>query len=492
MHAEIHIERGRIRAVLPHADGVVIRTEHHTHSYPGAVVFPGFCDAHMHVLGLGRRLTSVSLHDASSAEECCDRLRTATSTVGGWIIGMGWDQELWRDSSYPSSDLLDARVPDVPVIASRVDGHVLWLNAAARAAVRATGIALPDHAVFIDLFIPEIWSAVPQLTDAEITTMIAAAGAECVRNGITEVHDMDVPAFVLEPMRAMAEAGTLPMRVQSFVTAQNNEWDTWGLLPAGGELLRIAGVKLYADGALGSRGAWMLEPYHDDPSTSGIPLLNAEQITERVLRAAEAGWTSVAIHAIGDAAVREVLNAYEVVRESYDVDYLILRIEHAQHVHPDDVGRFAALDVIAVMQPTMCLSDARMAERRLGTERLPWAYRWRSLLDAGTMIAASSDAPIEAPSPLAALDALTRRTLAMENNAWQGQERVDMHEAIEMYGMPAQTAAEQDYRRGELAIGYDADLVVLAADPESIPVTANKVLATYVAGQRRYGADHAS
>ena len=504
MHAEIHIERGRIRAVLPAEGGTVIHTENTTHTFPGGHVLPGFVDSHAHLFGLGLRLRSVSLHNATSAQDCGARCASG-QPQGGWVRAMGWNQELWDEAVFPTRQILDEAVGDTPVIARRVDGHALWVNTAAlRLAGITAATADPDGGrilrdasgeptgILIDHAMDLVERLVPALSDDDMQEAFRAAADHCASKGITEVHDMDVAPQWLAPLRALAERGALATRVQAYVGGQHDQWIDEGLLPAGGEFLRLHGVKLFADGALGSRGASLLSPYADDPSTSGLQLLTSQRIVNAGRAVIDAGWWALAVHAIGDAAVREVLDAFAIIRDLPGGDQLTLRLEHAQHVHPDDVQRFTALRVNAMVQPTHCTSDARMAEQRLGAERLPWAYRWRSLLDAGCALAGSSDFPIEPADPIAGIDAFCRRVPNGMTLAWQPQERISREEAINAFTAWGHRVAEVDGRRGRIAVGYDADLVVVDRDLhtcEDDDILGTSILATFTAGTLRYQRD---
>ena len=481
---ELHIERGRIRAILPNTSGVVVRTETDTFEYPGATVLPGFVDNHVHVLGLGSRLSLPSLHNATSIEECIDILK-GHEPDGEWIHSMGWNQELWKDPTLPGISALDNAFPDRPVTASRVDGHAIWLNKAAR---ERAGIS-EDTAVLIDEEMDPVWAAMPDLTDEQIENRLLLAGAEFAMNGITEVHDMDVAPRIVEISRRLAETSKMPVRVQSFVSSQHDEWDKAGLLPAAGEQQRTAGIKLYSDGALGSRGAALLAPYQDDPDNVGRLLLSSEQIVNSCRKALDAGWWCIAVHAIGDAAVRTVLDAYETVRGWEDGQDVVLRIEHAQHTHADDVKRMADLNVFACVQPLHCTDDAAMAEARLGNDRLNDGYRWRSLLDAGVRMAGGSDAPIASHDVRKSLHAFVNRIPQGAKEAWQPHECITIDEALQAFTVDAHASADVDYRRGTIEIGADADLVILDRDPRTTPpkeLADIKVLATFMAGQRRY------
>jgi predicted amidohydrolase YtcJ len=475
---ELHLERGRIRAVMPNAVGVVIRTETRTYEFPGCVVLPGFVDNHAHILGLGSRLASVSLHDAASIAECRARLQQAVIPDTGWLQAMGWNQELWTDGRMPSAADLDDLFPTTPVVASRVDGHAMWVNSEA---LRRAGITNSNGLLVEDERDP-VWTSIPEPTEQDIRSRIAAAAQACVQQGVTEVHDMDVAPRVVAVMREMAETGALPIRLQSFVSAQHDEWIEAGLLPAGGEIQRTAGVKLYADGALGSRTAALLNDYTDDTGNTGMATLTVDQITRAVRAAIDAGWWCVAIHAIGDAAVRTVLDAYAIVRSWDDGSEILLRIEHAQHVHPDDVHRFAELSVAACVQPTQWVSDSKMALLRVGAERQSWAYRWRSLLESGALVGAGSDFPIEEVDPIAGIAAFVNRP---------SSEAITIDQALDAFTSQAHRTADMNYRRGQLDVGYDADLVILDRDPRTTPAAelANiRVMATFMAGQLRYTA----
>lgn len=484
---ELHFERGKIRAVLPNTTSVIVRTETDTYEYPGAFVCPGFVDNHAHVLGFGTKLAVPSLRDCSSAKACVDVLQTAIVPETGWLHAMGWNQELWDDHSMPTLTILDNAFPDTPVSASRVDGHALWINTAA---AKLAGVD-PTNGLLIDTDMEALWTAMPPVDVAEKERRIIEALSQCASVGITEVHDMDVHPADVEIMRGLAEAGKLPTRIQSFVSSQHDEWLAEGLLPAGGELQRTVGIKLYADGALGSRGAALLSPYSDAPDTTGTLFLTKERIEAAARSAIDAGWWAVAIHAIGDAAVRQVLDAYQTVRSWKDGKDIVLRIEHAQHVHPDDQPRFAELNVFACIQPEHCTSDASMAEVRLGTERLQWAYPWRSLAKLGCQIGAGSDFPIEPPSPLKGIHAFANRISQGSGQVWQGQERITVDEAFRYFTQGAHESVDLGYRRGSIELGFDADVTILDRDIHSCPaeeIESIKVLATFVAGKLRYSA----
>lgn len=487
MFAEIHIERGRIRAVLPCAVGTIVRTETDTYEFPDSHVLPGFVDSHAHIVGYGERLSMPSLHAATSLDEVRQRLAAALRADKPWLQAMGWNHEHWSTPQLPTREDLDHVSDSVPIVAMRVDGHAMWVNSAA---LRAAGIDPTHHSgMLIDDDMRPIWAVQPKPTRDELREQILAATTEWARQGVTEVHDMDVAPEWLESFRELAESGHLPVRVQSFVRGQHNEWMNEGLLPAGGELHRIAGVKLFSDGALGSRGALLRTPYSDQLDTRGIELLSVDEMITRMREIVEAGWPAIAVHAIGDAAVRNVLDAYTAVRSMPGGEDLILRIEHAQHVAQDDVHRFADLGIIACVQSSHCMSDASMAVKRLGDERLAWSYRWRSLLDAGVTITGGSDAPIEPPSVIEGLRAFVHRIPYGHTTPWCASECISASEAVRSYTRDAHRASGMEYRRGKLEVGYDADIVVVSHDlldnashiPDDVAIRA-----TFTAGRLRY------
>lgn len=484
MFAEIHVERGRIRAILPCLTGTIIRTETDTFSYPGCHVYPGIVDNHVHLVGLGEHLSMVSLHTSSSREDLLARLRNA-EPMDGWIRAVGWNETLWSDQRLPSLEELDAVTGGVPLYASRIDTHSGLVNSAA---LRHADVA-SSTSLLIDEDFEPVFGILPAPSEETLRRMIERACAECVRHGITEVHDMNVAAEWLEVMRTMAESGRLPIRVQSFVSAQNRQWQELGQLPSGGELLRICGIKMFADGALGSRSALLRSPYMDDASTCGRELLSVEEMTEHIDEAVMAGWPAIAIHAIGDAAVRNVIDAYAAVRGRGNADDVIFRIEHAQHVHPDDVRRMAEFNIVACVQPTHCISDATMAEQRLDSERCQWSYRWRTLLDAGVHVGGGSDFPIESPDPFAGMDAFIRRQPRGHDSSWNPHECITHEEALSAFTSWAHATSGMEYRRGFLQVGYDADFTITDVDlldATKVVSSSDCVVATVVGGIRRY------
>ncbi len=458
-----------------------------------AVVLPGFVDTHCHLIGLGLMASRVALQGAGSAQECARRAadRAAQTPSGEWIVGFGWNQEEWDVRTLPEKDLLDALVPDHPVLLYRVDSHAAWLNSAA---LRAAGIEVADvdggsvvagadggpSGILVDNAMKLVQKVVPKPTVEQQRRWVEWSASECLRLGITEVHDMDVEPERIESMMRAAERGALGLRCQVFLSGLEDRWRAFADPATLAPHLHSVGVKYFADGALGSRGALLLQPYSDAPETSGLQLLSADELESLAAPAIERGF-AVATHAIGDGANRIVLDAYARLRARYPS--ALLRVEHAQIVHPEDLPRFAAIGAIPTMQSTHCTGDAAMAESRLGAERCAYAYGWRSLREQGVPLLGGSDFPIESADPLAGLRAYHFREPVPGNGAWHGQQAISRQDAVHAYtawaplGIPARPC------RGRLEAGYDADLVVLDGDPFD-PLT--RVLLTMVGGRIVY------
>ncbi|MBS1537134.1 MAG: amidohydrolase family protein [Bacteroidetes bacterium] len=501
IQATIRIERGRIQSVEPMLGGVRIISEAGIDFYPDCWALPGFVDSHAHIFGLGSRLQGLSLYDAKSADECIGKAIMHPTTRGGWVVGMGWNQQLWKIKEYPTVQLLDLVFPDVPVYLSRADGHAAWVNSTALKIAKISastrnptgGLIQKDSngnptGILIDNAMDLVRKHIPLYTEQEHIEMLTSAAEHCISHGITEVHDMDVAHHLLPIFSRLAERAELPIRVQSYVKAQGNEWMKEGLLPAVGEFFRVCGLKYFADGALGSRGAALLEPYSDAPETKGLFLLTEKELYRKAKVGIEYQW-DISTHAIGDAANRMVLNVYERLRKEGIADpNTILRIEHAQIVHPDDLYKFAEYQVTAAVQPIHCISDAPMARVRLG-KRCEYSYPWRTLRNSGIAISAGTDFPIESADPLLGIDAYVRRVPFGEKKSWFEKECITRQEALFSYTLWAHEASGMSYRRGIIQPKYDADIVIHNKNLVTCPIneiTSALVVATYTAGTLRY------
>ncbi|KYF62711.1 hypothetical protein BE11_18965 [Sorangium cellulosum] len=450
---------------------------------PGGAVVPGLVDGHAHLYGLGVALETLSVRGTRSAEEAAARVAEAAKARprGEWITGRGWDQNLWPGAAFPTHAPLDAAAPEHPVALRRVDGHALWANAAA---MRAAGVGrgtqdppggrvLRDAAgeptgVFVDNAMGLVEARIPADPPAVRERRILRAAEGALSVGLTGVHEMGIDDETVAVYRALAAAGRLPIRVHAYLAGEGRLDGLKGRAPdadaTGTAMFVLRGVKLFADGALGSRGAALLEPYADDPSTSGLLLMDREALARAARRVADAGF-QLAVHAIGDRANRAVLDAFEALGPGRAAA-LRFRVEHAQILSPDDLPRFSALGAIASMQPTHATSDMAWAPARLGARRLRGAYAWRSLRASGARLVFGSDFPVEEASPLLGLHAaVTRQDLSGEPpGGWMPEERLDLDEALLAFTAAPAYAAWAEGQRGRIAPGYVADLTVLGRD----------------------------
>jgi predicted amidohydrolase YtcJ len=446
----------------------------------GSVV-PGLVDAHGHVQGLGRAGRDVSCAGTEGPEALAARAaeRARTLAPGTWVRGHGWDEHRWPGARLPDERVLTAAVPDHPVVLFRVDGHAAWVNAAALARA-GIGPATPDppggrilrrpdrtpSGVLVDAAQDLLVARIPAPPPTELEDELLAGLNELVRFGLTEVHDAGVRPEALEIYRKLAAADRLPLRVHAMIdgsgplAAVAHELERFRGGVATGRLT-VRAVKLFADGALGSRGAALLEEYADDPGNRGL-LLEAPDILLAKIRAAAGAGLQPAVHAIGDRAVAETAAAFGAAG---DLRALRPRIEHLQVVRPEDVERLARAGAIASMQPVHATSDAPWLASRLGqgTSRHAGAYPWRTVLRAGMPLAFGSDFPIASPDPRAGLVAAEERT-PPGGAPFTQHERLSREEALRAFTAGAAFAAFAEERRGMIREGYDADLTVFAED----------------------------
>lgn len=470
-----------------------------------AVVVPGLVDAHAHLAMLGRNLSVVSLVGADSVEEVVRRLGEATPAAyqGDWLLGEGWDQNRFPSRAFPGRAELDKRFPHTPVVLWRVDTHALWVNGEAlrragltrETADPAGGKLVRDErgeltGVLVDNAMKAVLAALPEPTDEQLEARLVRALERCAQAGLTGVHDagMDLRTFSL--LQSWDMVGRLPLRVYAMAWGQG-EWEAY--LDRGtyaGRMLEMKAVKLLADGALGSRGAAMHEPYSDAPGEKGLWLLSAEELEARARAFMERGF-QVAIHAIGDAANTVVVDVLERVGKETGTTGLRHRVEHAQVLRREDIARLGAAGLVASVQPTHATSDMPWAEARLGRERMKGAYAWRSLKEAGARLALGSDFPIERPEVLAGLYAArTRQDVeGKPEGGWYPEERLTGEEALEGFTAGAAWAAFAEERRGRLVEGWEADFTALTVDPvedEPAELLRARVVATVVAGEVVY------
>lgn len=485
--AAVVVRDGRIAAVVPRQklrpspDAEVVELH-------GAHVLPGLCDAHLHLTGYGRSLEEVDLRNARSWDEVVRRARAAAARLprNAWLTGRGWDQNLWTAETFPDRRKLDEAFPHRPVLLRRIDGHAAVANAVA---LRAAGIGpgTPDPAggrilrrkdgeptgVLVDGAVDLVLRAVPKPDDATVERWILRSAGALLEDGFVQVHDAGTTAQELEVLRRLEASGRLPIRVYVLLDGSDDALlgrelrrpPSW----AGPAMLRVGGVKLYADGALGSRGALLGSDYADDPGNRGLAVTPLDRLREVIGRASAAGY-QVGVHAIGDEAVHRVLDLYAGVGPA-PCRRLRHRIEHSQVVRPGDVARYARLGIVASIQPTHCTSDMPWAPARLGPARIAWAYRWRSFMEAGVHLAGGSDAPVEDPDPRRGLFAAVTRQLpdGSPPGGWNPAERLTPAEALALFTTGAAWAGHCESWSGKVAPGYAADLTIVAGDPLTVP-----------------------
>jgi predicted amidohydrolase YtcJ len=458
----------------------------------GRRVLPGLIDSHFHLYQWALLMRGVQLADAGSLDRVRERVRGAVAAArpGEWILGRGWNQTEWPHPALPGRADLDDIAPHNPVALWRSDGHLAWVNSQT---LRAAGITAetPDpEAGIIDRdetghptgilrerAISLVRDVMPPPQDDELDQALQVAMVAAQRLGLTGVHDMRISdkeegrASFRAYQRLRAE-GKLGLRICMMLTVEHlGDAVALGLRSGfGDDQLYVGGVKIFADGSTGARTAWMLEPFED--AGSGLPLTRPDELAHLIGRAHEAG-LATAVHAIGDRAIRELLNVFDQVLAKHPATLAPLvphRIEHVQHGHPDDLGRLAALGLVASVQPLHIADDMVMIDRACG-ERARWAYAFRTLLSAGTVLAFGSDCPVAAPDPLWGIHAAVtrRRRDGTPPEGWHPEQRLSVAEAVWAYTLGSAHAGGQSAHLGSLTPGKLADLVVLDRDIFTIP-----------------------
>jgi predicted amidohydrolase YtcJ len=452
----------------------------------GRTVLPGFNDSHVHLIDGGTQLVEVNLRDARTPQETAARLAAFVKTQpkGRWILGGFWDHEAWPEKVLPTRALIDSVTPDNPVFIQRIDGHMGLANSLA---LKLAGItaqtATPDGGAIVkdaqgeptgmlkDNAMTLVMHVVPPPKIEETIEKARAALRHAASVGVTTIQDMTASAAELRAYQALRAEGQLPVRITSH---QNHGIE--GLVAAGiatgfgDDWLRIGGVKLFADGAMGSGTAAFFEPYADDPSTSGL-LIQSEQALEDRMRQADAAGFQLVVHAIGDRANATVLDIIEKLRREGGLRIGRPRIEHAQVVRDSDKARFKALGVIASIQPSHCIDDMRWAEKRIGPARVKIAYDFKSFVDAGAMVSFGTDWFVEPLNPFLGLyAAVTRQFIdGTPKDGWFPEERLTLAQAVEFYTAGSAYAEFTDDRKGRLKPGYLADFIVLSKPIFDLP-----------------------
>jgi len=471
----------------------------------GASILPGLVDAHAHIAGLGDALETVQLEGTESFDAVGRSVAEGAKKLaaGEWVLGRGWDQNDWPEKEFPTAAMMDRFVPDRPVWIQRVDGHASLANSAA---MRAAGITRESvdpgggkivrdasgepTGVFIDNATNLIDRATPPSSRETRKRRLLKAAERIASEGIVEVHDAGVDDTTIALMTELIDEGTFPIRVYAMLgddEALLERWFARGPLLGHGGKLTVRSVKLYADGALGSRGAALLAPYSDDPANSGLLLTTKAHITDVAKRALRSRF-QVNTHAIGDRGTRVALEAYEEAGVKPEHRF---RIEHLQVTALEDIPRLVKLGVIASMQPTHATSDMYWAEKRVGSVRVKGAYAWRKVLDAGGRLALGSDFPVEPVNPFFGLFAAETRMdqKGWPAGGWTPEERLTRHEALRGFTADAAFAAFEESDRGVIAVGRLADLTIVEGDWSSLPAATlydTKVRMTLVGGEVVY------
>ena len=473
----------------------------------GRTVIPGMVDGHAHFAGLAQKLRSVDLVGTKSLTEVIERVveRAKRTPKGSWIIGRGWDQNAWGNTAFPTHEALSAAAPDHPVILERVDGHAAYVNAAAMqlAGLTATtkdpsgGKIIRDAkgnptGVLIDRASNLVESKVPPLSRDEMRAALKDAVARMHSLGLVGMHDAGASRENIDLFEAMAQQGDLNLRLYVMIGDDAKALEHYFQVGPRSALydgqVWVRAVKLYADGAMGSRGAALLEPYSDDPNNNGL-LLSAPAHIEDVAKRGLAAGFQINTHAIGDRGNRVVLDAYEKALNARPAADHRFRVEHAQILHQDDIPRFAQLGVIPSMQASHQTSDMYWIGKRLGPTRLYGAYAWQSLLQTGVVIPNGSDFPVEEVNPLISFHASIARQDARDWPAggWYPEQRMSREDALRSMTLWPAYAGFQEQAMGSITPGKYADFVVLDQDIMRVPaslVLNTRVLETWVGGKR--------
>jgi predicted amidohydrolase YtcJ len=481
----------------------------------GQRVVPGFNDAHVHFFWGGQGLTSVNLRDAVSREEFVGRIAAYARTrrAGEWIVDGNWDEEKWTPVELPTHEWIDAVTPNNPVWVNRSDGHMMLANAVAMKLAGITkdtpdvpgGVIVRDKngnptGIFKDAAKDLVERVIPPPSDAQVDEALLAAQKYALDSGVTSVQDMgftgsnaaDLQALVVRGYQRLIAEGKWTVRVSArFPLDHYQRLASLGITANfGNNTLVIGSLKAFADGSLGSGTAWFFEPYTDAPGNFGLPtaeFADTEQFYQD-LRAADRANLHITVHAIGDRANKTILDLYQRLEQEDGPADRRLRIEHAQHLRPEDIPRFAELHVIASVQPYHCIDDGRWAEHRIGHKRAASTYAFKSLLDAGVTLAFGSDWFVAPMDPMAGVyAAVTRRTLDGKNpNGWFPEQKIGVAQAVHAYTVGSAYAESQDDVKGSIAPGKLADFDVLSQDIfhiDPVEIENTKVVLTAVGGE---------
>ncbi len=501
---KIVVENGIITDFSTQSDSLVIIIDGKEYDYgTKAAVYPGFVDSHGHLVGYGMRKSEIDLSRAESFEQCLAMLQNATLLRGDWLVAYGWNQENWYDKKFPSKEAIDSLFPNNPVFLLRIDGHSAVVNSEAlrignisrntqnpKGGIIEKGINSEPTGVLIDNAINLIADLIPEYSFEQVVSFIELATKDLAKFGITEIHDMDVLPEYIPIFQDLDFRRQLPLRINAYVKAQNNEWLRDGVIAYKGRNYSVVGLKYYLDGALGSRGAALLNCYSDAKDEFGLLLLDENSLFNRAKRGILSGF-DIAIHTIGDKAVRQALIVIERLRN----DPILkgkgnFRLEHAQIVHNDDLPRFKELNVTASVQPIHFASDScGMAQSRLGSRLDTNSYLWKSFIDNDVRLLAGSDFPIESPCPIEGIRTFLQRNSLNQNYIFPKDECLKLAQAINTYCLAPREETRDNVLRGSIELGKQADLAILShplAQLESNAEEKIEVKATIIGGNFAY------
>ncbi|RSZ56764.1 amidohydrolase [Massilia atriviolacea] len=500
-------DKGRILAVGSAAQTRARAPKARHIDLQGKTVLPGLIDAHGHVFGLGEMLTQL---DLAGSATLADALKAAADYARAnpshaWLRGRGWNQEIWKLGRFPTAAELDGAVADRPIWLERVDGHAGWANTRA---LQLAGIGkdTPDPAggkivrdadgnatgVLIDAAQDLVAKVLPKQSEAQAKVVLDRALGQIAQMGLTSVHDAGVSVGQDALYRSYADQGKLTARIYGMIGDVGADFDQLAargpLKTYAGELYALRAVKLYSDGALGSRGAALIAPYSDEPASHGLLFRKDADIVAMMDKAMKRGY-QVNVHAIGDAGNRQILDGYQQLIPRHNSASLRHRIEHAQVVAPADIARFKTIGIVPSMQPTHATSDMNMAEQRVGPQRIKGAYAWRTFLKQGSRIACGSDFPVESSNPFFGIHAAVTRQDAAGRPAagWYANEAMTLKEALRCFTLDAAWAGHREKSTGSLEKGKWADFIVIDQDLFSMPaadIHKVGVLQTWVGGRQ--------
>ena len=491
MQCEIHIDKQKITNIRSAEGETRIISDSKNYIFHNAHVYPAFAESHGHLLLAGQSLAMPDISQARSAAECLQIIKKAPLRRGIWIYSYGWNQEIWTDNAPPNLKLIDEYFPDIPVCLIRTDWHAAWINSKALQLLNITadtqspqgGCIEKDSkntpsGILLDNAIKLAHNEIPEYSQSQKKEFILKAIDHLIQFGISEIHEMmlnieDIPLF-----DELAEKNQLKINVIAYLNSNSvKNLDSLQVRPYTINKFELRGIKLFADGALGSRGAALFEAYSDSPQESGLLILDQSQIYKIAAQALSYGF-DVATHAIGDLANSETIKAYAMLFDNDLVNSNILRLEHAQIISPEDLSILAQYPIICSLQPTHFLSDIQgMAQKRL-SNRLGNAYRWLSILQSN-IICSGSDFPIESPAPIHSIQIMTD---IKHDAQFQRQETISPQQALDAYTINPRIATNAQNLRGSLDINQQADLVILDSDIISEKHKA-KIIALFIDGE---------